>query len=183
MIVRITALDTDADAAIAQLADRPGLHAAYVLRPMDSRQLLLVSAWDSVDQADQSPLTKSGKHFTDASYHDVGGTGTPAYGQLVHFDRPRTPREAAAIARADIERIWPAVRVVPGSVGALLASNPDGTSMVLALTTSLQAIEDSQQAIQTTELLPGEDPALLTGPDRIQLAWVLSTLPVPALSA
>jgi hypothetical protein len=38
---------------------------------------------------------------------------------------------------------------------------------------SQQALLDVQKAIMSTELLPGEDPALLTGPDRIELYPVI----------
>jgi len=34
----------------------------------------------------------------------------------------------------------------------------------------------------STALLPGEDPALLTGPQRIQLAWVLSAFPATSVA-
>jgi hypothetical protein len=38
-----------------------------------------------------------------------------------------------------------------------------------------------QQAIMSTDLLPGEDPALLPGPDRVDLHRVLhAALPAPA---
>jgi hypothetical protein len=44
----------------------------------------------------------------------------------------------------------------------------------VAFLTSLQTVEDVQQAILSAALLPWEDAALLTGPDRVQLARVLA---------
>lgn len=90
---------------------------------------------------------------------------------------PVRRRKGDAIDRANRERIAPAVRDLPGNLGAFVGRNPDGSFVVLALTTSLQAIENSQRAIMSTDLLPGEDPAQLTGPTRIQLAWMLATTP------
>lgn len=176
MHIRISPLDTPAEDTITQLEQRTGLVSAYALRPMDRPQPVLVSVWESQEQADQASITAAGHDYTDCSFEGTGrGDERPAYGQIVYFDGPHSQSEADAIDRANRERIAPAVRDVPGNLGAYRGRNPDGSSVVVALTASLQAIEDSQRAIMSTELLPGEDPALLTGPDRIQLCWVLGT--------
>jgi hypothetical protein len=49
----------------------------------------------------------------------------------------------------------------------------DGAQIVLSVADSEQAVLDAQKAIMSTELLPGEDPALLPGPDRIELYPVI----------
>ena len=110
--------------------------------------------------------------------------GDPAYAQLVYFDGPRTPEWSAAILRADRERIAPAVRDVPGSVRTLVLVADDNAHLVVSLTTDVTTLELARQRITTTELLPWEEPALLTGPDRIDLHRVAaSRRPTPALSA
>ena len=43
----------------------------------------------------------------------------------------------------------------------------DNAYLVVILAESMDTFDAAQQAIMSTELLPGEDPALLTGPDRI----------------
>ena len=43
----------------------------------------------------------------------------------------------------------------------------DNAYLVVILAESMEAFDAAQQAIMSTELLPGEDPVLLTGPDRI----------------
>jgi hypothetical protein len=58
----------------------------------------------------------------------------------------------------------------------------DLTQVVIALTTKLEAIEASSDAVYASELLPGEDPSLLGYPDRNELFRVRAYAPatVPA---
>lgn len=179
MHIRITQLDARPEDAMAELQERPGLVAAYVMRPMDQQQPVLATVWEAVERADLSPVTVGGQDFADASFEGADGVDgvddRAAYASIVYFDGPRPQAEADAIERANRERIAPAVREIPGNLGAFVGRNAEGSFVVLALTTSLQAIEDSQRAIMSTDLLPGEDPAHLTGPTRVQLAWVLAT--------
>ena len=185
MHIRITPLGTRPDEAMAQVERQPGLISAYVMRPMDQQQPLLVTVWQTADGADLAAVTVGGMDFANGEF--VGADTVherPAYGQIVYFDRPRPQVEADAIDRANRNRIGPAVRSIPGNLGAFVGRNTDGSFVVVALTSSLQAVEDSQRAIMSTELLPGEDPADLAGPDRMHLAWVLAassrTAPLPA---
>lgn len=183
MHIRISPLSAPAEDAMAELHPHSGLVSAYVLRPMDTQQTVLVSVWESLDRANRAPVTAGGRDYASASLEGATSLDErPAYGQVVYFDGPRPQSQADAIDRANRDRIAPAVRDIPGNLGAFAGRNPDGSSVVVALTTSLQAIEDSQTAIMSTHLLPGEDPALLTGPDSIQLCWVLSTSPVSSLA-
>lgn len=45
----------------------------------------------------------------------------------------------------------------------------DSAIVVVELATSTEALERMADAVFSTSLLPGEDPALLTGPDRVEL--------------
>jgi len=176
MHIRITPLEARPDEAMAQVEQQPGLISAYVMRPMDQQQPLLVSVWRTVEDADLTAVTAGGLAFSHGEFVGSGSVDeSPAYGQIVYFDGPRPQIESDAIDRANRDRIGPAVRDIPGNLGAFVGRNAEGSFVVVALTASLQAIEDSQRAIMSTELLPGEDPADLVGPDRMQLAWVLAT--------
>ncbi|MGI8723751.1 MAG: hypothetical protein ACR2JG_16205 [Geodermatophilaceae bacterium] len=185
MYIRISPLDIRPEDAMSELDQQPGLVSAYVMRPMDQQQPILVTVWEAADHAERSSVTAGGQDFASGSFHgsDTVDEGA-AYGQIIYFDGSRSQSEADAIDRANRDRIAPAVRGIPGNLGAFAGRNPDGSSVVIALTTSLQAVEDSQRAIMSTALLPGEDPAQLSGPDRMQLAWVLAatsrTTPIPA---
>ena len=91
------------------------------------------------------------------------------YAQLTYFDGPRTPEQLAAADFAGRERILPAISRLGHSLRVYLLRRHDGSEIVMVIADSEQALLDAQKAIMGTTLLPGEDPALLPGPDRIEL--------------
>lgn len=93
--------------------------------------------------------------------------GVPTHMQVVEFDGPRTAQWAAAEERAGTERIWPAVRGVAGLHRVLLMKADDNATVTVILAGGTEPIDAAARAIMSTTLLPGEDPALLTGPDRV----------------
>ncbi len=96
-----------------------------------------------------------------------GQSGGPArYLRVLAFDGPRTPGWAAAEEFAATRRMAPATATVPGIVRVLRARAADNGVLVVVLAESVEAIEAQVHAVMSTALLPGEDPALLTGPDR-----------------
>ena len=95
------------------------------------------------------------------------------YAQLTYFDGPRTPEQLAAADFAGRERILPAISRLGHSLRVYLLRRHDGSEIVMVIADSEQALLDAQKAIMTTALLPGENPALLPGPDRIELYPVI----------
>jgi hypothetical protein len=95
------------------------------------------------------------------------------YAQLTYFDGPRTPEQLAAADFAGRERILPAISGLGHSLRVYLLRRHDGSEIAMVLADSEQALLDVQKAIMTTALLPGENPALLPGPDRIELYPVI----------
>ena len=104
------------------------------------------------------------------------------YAQLTYFDGPRTPQQMAAADFASRERIVPAVSKLSHSLRVYLLRRHDGSEIVVTIAESEQALLDMQKAIMGTDLLPGEDPALLPGPDRIELYPVIDVLDINAAS-
>ena len=100
------------------------------------------------------------------------------YAQLTYFDGPRTPQQLAAAEFAARERILPAVSKLGHSFRVYLLQRHDGSEVVVSIAGSEQALLDAQKAIMTTALLPGENPALLPGPDRIELYPVIDAYDV-----
>ena len=96
------------------------------------------------------------------------------YAQLTYFDGPRSPEQVAAGDFASRERIVPAVSKLDHSYRVYVLRRDDGSQIVVSIADSEQALLDAQKAIMSTELLPGEDPALLPGPDRIDLYPVIN---------
>ncbi len=95
------------------------------------------------------------------------------YAQLTYFDGPRTPEQLAAADFADRERIRPALSSLTQAIRIYRLRRHDGSEVVIAIASSEQILLDAQKAIMATQLLPGEDPALLPGPDRVELYPVL----------
>jgi len=96
------------------------------------------------------------------------------YAQLTYFDGPRSPEQLAAHDFAARERIVPVISELDHSYRVYVLRRDDGSQIVVSIADSEQALLDAQKAIMGTELLPGEDPALLRGPDRIELYPVIS---------
>jgi hypothetical protein len=94
------------------------------------------------------------------------------YAQLVYFDGPRSTEMIEAADRAGQERIRPAVSSDPEVRDALVATfvlrQPDGGEVVIVVTDTAEALTRGNRLIAESPLRPGEDPALLPGPDRIE---------------
>ena len=97
----------------------------------------------------------------------------PLFAQLTWLNGRGDPAVALAAARGGRERIEPAVRDVDGLVSGLVLESEDHRIVVVTLATALETFDATRKAIMSTELLPGEDPELLPGPDRVELARVL----------
>jgi hypothetical protein len=99
------------------------------------------------------------------------------HAQLVHFDGPRSAELVAAADRAGRERIEPAIAADPqlqtSHVATYVLGHPDGGQVVVILADDEAALHHANDVISATTLLPGEDPALLPGPDRVDVYQVL----------
>jgi hypothetical protein len=95
------------------------------------------------------------------------------HAQLTYFDGPRPPQQPAAADIAGRERIRPALSSLGQAIHIYRLRRDEGSEVVIAIAESEQVPLDAQKAIMATELLPGEDPALLPGPDRVELYPVL----------
>jgi hypothetical protein len=104
------------------------------------------------------------------------------YAQLTYFDGPRTPEQQAAEDFASRERLLPAVSHLGQAFRVYRLRRDDGSMVVISIADSQQALLDAQKAIMSTDLLPGEDPSLLPGPDRIELYPVLTMHDIAAVS-
>jgi hypothetical protein len=107
-----------------------------------------------------------------------------SYLQITTFDGPRGSAWGTAFERASRERIEPVVLSTPGIAAVLRCRAGDGSALALTLAASVESLEAALEAVMSTELLPGEDPAMLTGPDRVDVHRLLhADLPDPARPA
>ncbi len=150
----------------------------------------LLVLWLTAEDADRGVSTLSGRapttngprlvvgtggRFEVTMRRPAGGTsaGRPRYIQLITFNGPRDEAWVRATEAADEERIWPAIRDVPGLLGGLVLQAPDGGRVVVGLSESVEACEETARRVMSTQLLPWEDPALLTGPDQVDVQRLL----------
>jgi hypothetical protein len=109
------------------------------------------------------------------------------YARLTYFDGPRSPELIAAAERGSRDRIEPALAARPDIMDDLVAMydlrQPDGGQLVVAIANHMETLDKAVEVINSTPLLPGEDVALLPGPDRVETYQVARTQgAVPALS-
>jgi hypothetical protein len=102
------------------------------------------------------------------------------YAQLTYFDGPRTPELIAAADRAGRERIEPAIMAradLRDDMAALYQlRRPDGGQIVVVIVEHEETLDSAAELIMSTPLLPGEDAALLPGPDRVERYEVVHTV-------
>ena len=100
------------------------------------------------------------------------------YAQITYFDGPRSAELVAAGERAGRERIEPAMLADPvmqaAHISTLVLRQPDGSEVVVVVTDTSEALDHGCEIIMSTQLLPGEDPALLPGPTRVERYQVVA---------
>jgi len=97
----------------------------------------------------------------------------PLFAQVTWINSAGDPSVADAADRAGRERLSPVIRDVDGLVGVLVFRSADHRLLVVGLATGMETYPEVAERIMGTELLPGEDPALLPGPDRLELGRVV----------
>ncbi len=105
------------------------------------------------------------------------------FAQLTYFDGPRSPELITAAERANRERLQPAILAEPSVRDDLVAiyqlRRPDGGEVTVVIVEHEDTLDRAREVIMGTELLPGEDPALLPGPDRSERYQVVQTMHAP----
>lgn len=143
--------------------------AVVVTRPLGTGPAIAVLVHDELPAA-----TVEGAETCPRAVLFPGRAQGPArFATVVEFHGPRTPEWVAAESRASHDRIHPATQDVPGYVGTLRLIRDDGGVLTLSLAETAEALQEAMERIMATELLPGEDPALLTGPDRTSFSVVV----------
>ncbi len=142
---------------------------AVVVDHLDGDEGTVVALWP-----DEAPTPTGTRAHRLADRFDGAAAGrAPLFAQLTWLNGTGDPAVARAAERGGRERIHPAIRDVDGLVGGLVFRSADDRIVVVTLATALETLTEVQQRIMATTLLPGEDPALLRGPDRVALGRVL----------
>ncbi len=158
------------------VAGQPGLLGCLTFRQLAGPAAVCLTLWDTEASATGCPGPGAGLAAPAVELYRVTDTEEglaaaqpPAYARLVCFDGPRAPEQAIAEDLAGRRRIWPAIRGLGGLVGVYVLRGRDLSSVIVTLATSVETLDAAQRAVMATELAPDEDPALLPGPDRVEL--------------
>jgi hypothetical protein len=150
--------------------ESPGFLGGYVLEQVGHPATLTLSLWKDSTELEV---------VDDWSGPAAGAE--PVVALFLTFDGPLSPAAYDAARFAARERVQPALAGVPGHIRLLALWRPDTRSVtVVHLAVSMDALEDAGRAVRSTELLPGEDPALLPGPDRAVAYRVTNVVGRPA---
>jgi hypothetical protein len=163
------------------IAGHPGFIAVYALEQFGGQGHTLVSLWESAVDAERAPertraalgprpfaLETDQVHEVVDCWTGSAHDAEPNAAVVLYFDGPMSPELYAAAQRSGRERVIPAVKGLPGLIGGVVMWQAEARSMaILHLGTSMDRLDEAGRVANTTDLLPGEDPALLPGPDRV----------------
>lgn len=165
--------------ASAHVASQPGLVGSITFRQLAGPADVRLTLWDTQASAaaflgrhNQLAALPAEIYQVTATREGPAAAKVPAYARLMYFDGPQAPEQAAAADRAGRDRIWPAIRGLDGLTGIYVLQASDLGAVVITLATSIEALDAAARAAMSTELLPGEEPALLPGPSRIEIHHV-----------
>jgi hypothetical protein len=158
---------------------QPGLLGSVTFRQLAGSAGVCLTLWETEASATAHLGQRAGLVALPGETYEVtaaedgpASAQAPAWARLMYFDGPRAPEQAAAADRAGRQRIWPAISGLSGLVGAYVLRGRDLGAVIITLTTSVETLDAAEHAAMSTELMPGEDPALLPGPDRIEIHHV-----------
>ena len=144
-----------------ELTTEPAFVEAYALRRLGDNRATTLVLWTAT--------TDPAAYEIEA---DLPGTAdqTAAAASVVWFDGPMSQARLAAARFGFRERVAPALAGVRGHVRTLvLWRASDTASCAVNLAVDLPALEAGGAAVSSTDLLPGQDPALITGPARVDI--------------
>lgn len=155
-----------------------GQEDACVLGRLDGGDGALVVLWRTPAHAAAARVPETG-FLTPAGKYEVidrppgaAAGSVAAFAQVLWFAGGDAARTDAAV-RAGRERIEPAVRRVDGVVATWVLRGADDALVVVTLVTALDVLEEIRRAVFATDLLPWEDPALVSDPARVDVHRVL----------
>ena len=169
------------DGSDHRAAGQPGLLGSITFRQLAGSAGVRLTLWETEASATAYHGQRAGMAALPGEVYQVmaaadgpASAQSPAWARLMYFDGPRAPEQAAAADQAGRQRIWPAISGLSGLVGAYVLHGRDLAAVIITLTTSVEILDAAERAAMSTELMPGEDPALLPGPDRIEIHHVAS---------
>jgi hypothetical protein len=165
----------------AMIQDQHGLLGCIGLQQLAGAAAARLTLWDTESSAAEFMATRARFGTSPGAIYRVrdyeqgpAAAHTATHARLLYFDGPRTPEQVAAADFGGRQRIWPAIRDISGLISVYLLRGDDLGWIVVTLATSVDTLDAAQRAVMAADLLPGEDRALLPGPDRIEIHNVIA---------
>jgi hypothetical protein len=148
-----------------------GIAGRISLRQLGGSATVRLTLWGTEEDAARGQAAASAGQIFEVRNTGYGTAAAqpPTHAVLLYFDGPKAPEQLAAAEFGGRQRIWPAIRDLSGLVGQYALVGEDLGAIVVTLATSADALDAVGRAALATELLPGEDLALLPGPDRVEI--------------
>jgi hypothetical protein len=160
----------------ARVAGQRGLLGCISLQQLAGSAAVRLTLWDTENNASEFMATRARFGTPAGAIYKVGkyeqgpaAAHAATHARLLYFDGPRTPEQVAASDFGGRQRVWPAIRGLSGLVSVYLLRGHDLGWIVVTFATSVATLDAAQRTVMATDLLPGEDRALLPGPDRIEI--------------
>lgn len=160
----------------ATVAGQRGLLGRINLQQLAGPAAVRLTLWDTENNATEFMATRARFGTPAGAIYKVGeyeqgpaAAHAATHARLLYFDGPRTPEQVQAADFGGRQRIWPAIRDLSGLVSVYLLRGPDLGWIVVTFATSVDTLDTAQRTVMAAGLLPGEDRALLPGPDRIEI--------------
>ena len=171
---------------VQTIGGHPGFRSIHLMMQIGARQGLNLTLWDTATDAEgasaRTRSTLGPAPFPlafDQVYEVIATVDGPCpledgtVCQVSWFDGPRSAAENEAMRRAGELRIGPAIADVDGHCCTYVLTRPeDSAVVVIAFASSTETLSRMADAVYSTTLLPGEDPALLAGPSRVEIYGV-----------
>lgn len=177
--------------AMGVIAGHPGFGGLYAMDRFGGKGRAAFTLWTDEEDArlasnrtaqalgprpfalETDQIYEVGRRWTGGAAHQE-----PAAAVVLYFDGPLAAPIVEAAERAERDRVVPAISGHPGLVRGFRLWDPQARAItVIQLATSMDALDDLGRVIGSTVLLPGEDEALLPGPDRAVLYRVVEHRP------
>jgi hypothetical protein len=182
------------DKMIRQLVEMISAHPGYaglVLLERDDQGGTLLTLWhtrEDAELASERSRAAAGPRPVDLLADDVyeveedvpgqAAAQAPAAALVGYFDGPVSQAHVDAARRRGQERVIPALGQVSGLVRTLVIWHEAAAKYaVIHLATTAGALEEIVTVVTSLPVSPDEDPALLTGPDRVETHRVLAYEP------
>jgi hypothetical protein len=174
----------------AMISGHPGF-AGLLLLEGEERAGALLTLWETASDAEKAsersraaggppPVTITSDEIYEVDDDEAAvAAGRPVGAALLgFFDGPLTAERETVARRRGRESIGPVVRQVPGMIRTLVLWHPARRGFVVVhLAESAAVLAAVGDAVRSVPLRDGEDPALLTGPDRLSVHRVVAYEP------